>query len=214
MSSANGNQPDPDELDFSGNESQFEDLDLPGTDAQDSLGDFGAAEGGDPLASFGEMAEEAQPMQAEEVGDEAAAALEAESLVDEEPVEPEPSKKPKKAPREGIGMAGLGVFGFCGLSVLLLLALDAMVFKNWGFLFMLLMNVFWLMATAIPFIMWMGRKTLSFYEVALGIALAGIIVAVSLLLVELVRYGGEVTPKRAASASAAQLGSERINAVA
>ena len=117
MSNADGNQPDPNELDFSGDEAQFEDLDLPGTDAPDSLGDFGAAEGGDPLASFGEIAEEAQPMQAEEAGDEVAPALEAESLGEEESVEPETSKKPKKAPREGIGMAGLGVFGFCALSV-------------------------------------------------------------------------------------------------
>jgi hypothetical protein len=111
-------------------------------------------------------------------------------------------------------MAGMAVFGACGLSVLLLLVLDAMVFVNWEFMFMVLMNVFWLMATAIPFIMWMGRETLNFYEIVLGISLAGIIVAVALLLGELVAYEGEVSPKGGGAAAAIQLGSDNTTAVA
>ena len=104
-------------------------------------------------------------------------------------------------PKECIGLAGFAVFGVCALSILLLIALDVMVFLEWGFLFMLLMNVFWLIATAIPFIMWMGRKTLNFQEVMLGLSLVAIIIAATLLLVELVDYEGEVAPKGGAAAA-------------
>lgn len=125
-------------------------------------------------------------------------------------------EKREKAPSgEGRGMAGIAVMGFCGLSVLLLLALDAMVFLRQGFLFLLLINVFWLIATAIPLVMWLGRETLNFYEVVLGISLAGIVVAVSLLAAEwLVRYGGESKPKVGAAPITTQFGAERTSAVA
>jgi uncharacterized integral membrane protein len=225
VSNADGNQPDPNELNLPGDEEQLgdlEELDLPDTEAPDPLADLGdldLPDAGDPLADLD------QPAGLEAVADEGLEEVPAvsdafESLPEDsgsevEQAEPEASDqdaKPKREPGEGIGMSGLAVFGVCGLSVLLLLALDVMVFLKWGFLFMLLMNVFWLMATAIPFIMWMGRKTLNFYEVVLGVSLAGIIVAVSLLLVEMVDYEGEVKPKSAASA--VQLGSVRTIAVA
>lgn len=124
--------------------------------------------------------------------------------------------KGEKAPSgEGRGIAGIAVLGFCGVSILLLVALDAMVFLRQGFLFLLLINVFWLIATAIPLIMWLGRETLNFYEVVLGISLAGVVIAVSLLAAEwLVRYGGESKPKVGAVPMATQFGAERTSAVA
>lgn len=212
MSNADGNQPDPNDLDLPDNEDQFEALDLPGTDAPDPLGDFGDLEGGDPLADLGQQdGEAADAFSGEGVGD-VFEGMPEESADEIEPVAPKSSKKPRGEPRESIGMAGFAVFGFCGLSVLALLALDAMVFLKWGPIFMLFMNVFWLMATAIPFIMWMGRKKLNFFEVVLGLSLACIIVAVALLLVEMVAYEGEVKPKGVATA--VHPGSDRTMAVA
>ncbi len=215
VSNADGNQPDPNELNLPDNEEQFEALDLPGTDGADPLGglDFGSADGGDPLG-LGQTdggATESAPEESGAIGD-VFESMPAEADADVESAEPESSDKPQAEPREGIGMAGFAVFGFCGLSIVLLVALDAMVFMKWGFLFMLLMNVFWLIGTAIPFVMWMGRKTLNFFEVALGLSLAGILVAVSLLLMEMVDYGGEVKPK--GTVSAVQSPSDRTIAVA
>ena len=217
MSNADGNQPDPNELNLPGDDEQLDGLDgldLPETDGLEPLGDFGSLDLPDdsaPMEDFDGAVEE--PIGGEsveevsELGD-GFESLPEDSGADEELEEEEEAES---KPKEGIGLLGLAVFGVCGLSVLALLALDAMVFMGWGFLFMLLMNVFWLIATAIPFIMWMGRKTLNFQEVMLGLSLAAIIVAVSLLLVELVAYEGEVTPKGAA---AIQLGAENTIAVA
>lgn len=215
MSNADGKQPDPNELNLPGEDEQFgglEDLDLPGTDGPDPLGDFGdlnLPDAGDPLDDQGQTgANELEPLV-----DEGLEQVAAESQVEQsKPEKAQRDERRKREPREGVGMAGLAVFGVCGLSILLLLVLDAMVFLSWGFLFMLLMNVFWLMATTIPFIMWMGRKTLNFYEVVLGLSLAGIIIAVALLLVEMVDYEGEVKPKGVASA--VHLGADRTMTVA
>lgn len=230
MSNADGKQPDPNELNLPGDEEQLEDieeLDFPDSDASDPLSDLGGLElpdGSDPLAGAGLPGEDAAPILGssdqgvDEVPD-ATGALEsldeeAGGEVDEVDEETSDADEEEQAPaREGVGLAGMGVFGVCGLSIVLLVALDAMVFRNWGVLFMLLMNVFWLLATAIPFIMWMGRKTLSFYEVILGISLAAIIVSVALLLVELVDYQGEVTPK-GGTATAVQLGADSTITVA
>jgi hypothetical protein len=212
VSNADDNQPDPNELDLPDIENQFDALDLPSTDAPDSLGDFGDLGGGDPLADLGQPpGEVVDAFSGEEVGD-VLAEMPEESAGEVQPEAPKSRKKPRREPGEGIGTPGLAVFGFCGLSVLALLALDAMVFLDWGFLFMLLMNVFWLIATAIPFIMWMGRKRLNLFEVMLGLSLACIIIAVAILLVEMVGYGGEVKPKGVAAA--VHSGSDRTMAVA
>lgn len=225
MSNADGNQPDPNELNLPGDDEQLdglESLDLPDTDGPDPLGDLGGLDlpdGSEPLADLD--AEGTEPVAGEGLEEVPAMSDGFESLpddtgnqiVDDEPETPGAGQDSEAVPKEGIGLPELAVFGACGLSVLLLVALDAMVFRNWGFLFMLLMNVFWLMATAIPFIMWMGRKTLNFQEVMLGLSLAAIIIAVSFLLVELVDYEGEVKPKGGA-ASAVQLGAESTIAVA
>ncbi len=227
MSNADGNQPDPTELSLPGEDEQLdglEELDLPDADALDPLGDLGdldLPEAGDPLADLDQVDENGLEPLADEGLEEVPAMSDAFESLSEDPgseveqVEPETSDEDEtseREPRESIGMAGIAVFGVCGLSVISLFALDAMVFRHWGFIFMLLMNVFWLMATAIPFIMWMGRKTLNFYEVVLGLSLAGVIIAVALLLVEMVDYEGEVKPKGAAAA--VQLGSDRTIAVA
>jgi len=220
VSNDNDNKPNPDELDLpelddleSGG---LEDLDLPETEAGDPLSDLGEPdlpdsagldELSESLSEVDEAAEEA-PVETEaldstaEEGDEAPledfgpSPTESDEDVAQDQDEEEAERK------AGLGLPGLAVFGFCGLSVLTLLALDVMVFLKWGFLFFLLMNVFWLMATAIPFIMWMGRKTLNFYEVVLGISLAGIIIAVALLLAEVEDYKGEITPKGGGAARA------------
>ena len=213
MSNADGNQPDPNELNLPGDDEQsdaMEGLDLPDMDGQDPLGDFGSLDlpdGDGPLADpDGEGAELGSDDDLEEVpsmGD----AFESlpddpdDDIYQEDFETSEADEKTDAASKEGIGLAGMAVFGICALSVILLVALDVMVFMKWGFLFMLLMNVFWLMATAIPFIMWMGRKSLNFYEVMLGLSLAGIIIAVTLLLVEMVGYDGEVKPKGSAAAT-------------
>ena len=224
---SNGNQPDPNDLNLPGDDEQLdglEGLDLPDLDDAADIEDFGGLDlpdDGEPLEDFDSPALES--------GDEgvfegiSAESDDLESLpeelsdqADEDDLgmsEEEEEEETEAASKEGIGLTGLAVFAFCGLSVILLLVLDAMVFLGWGMLFMLFMNVFWLMATSIPFIMWMGRKTLNFQEVMLGLSLAAIIIAVSLLLVEMVDYEGEVKPKGGA-ASAVQLGVESTIAVA
>ena len=228
MSNPDGNQPDPNELNLPGDDEQLdglEDLELPGSEDAEPLADLGdldlpddgglptdlGADGTEPLD--GESLEDASEM------DDASDSL-TEDSSDEDDWESlgvsddsEEEEEEEAEPKKGIGLAGFAVFGLCALSILLLIALDVMVFLKWGFLFMLLMNVFWLIATAIPFIMWMGRKTLNFQEVMLGLSLAAIIVAVSLLLVEMVAYQGEVKPK-GGTASTTQLGAERTIAVA
>ncbi len=224
MSNADGNQPDPNELNLPGDDEQLdglEGLDLPDTDGLDPLGDLGGLDlpdGGDPLANL--ETDGAQPVADEGLEEVPAVSDAFESLpedsgsevAEDEPEASDADEQSETAPKEGMGLTGLAVFGVCGLSVLLLVALDAMVFKDWGFLLMLLMNVFWLMATAIPFIMWMGRKTLNFQEVMLGLSLAAIIIAVSLLLVEMVDYKGEVKPK--GGTAAVQLETAKTIAVA
>lgn len=222
---SNGNQPDPNELNLPGDDEQLdglEGLDLPDLDDAGDIEDFGnldLPEDGEPLADFDSPAPEAGDEGAFEEISAASDDLESfpEELSDQADEDDlgisEEEEETEAEPKEGIGLTGLAVFAFCGLSVILLLVLDAMVFLGWGMLFMLFMNVFWLMATSIPFIMWMGRKTLNFQEVMLGLSLAAIIIAVSLLLVEMVDYEGEVKPKGGA-ASAVQLGVESTIAVA
>jgi hypothetical protein len=221
VSNADGKQPDFDEFNLPGDEEQLEnleELDLPETsDPIGGLGGFDLPDGSDPLADIGEgQGAGPEPFGDGTEGIEEATAVGDESDTDMEESEAEAvdkKKKPTRVSGEGVGMAGLAVFGFCGLSVFLLFALDAMVFMSWGFFFMLFMNIFWLMATAIPLIMWLGRKRLNFYEILLGISLAAIIIAVALLLAEFAEYEGEATPK-GGTASAVQLGSERTIAVA
>ena len=232
MSNADGKQPDFDDFNLPGDEGQFEnleELDLP--DASDPLAGLELPDASDPLAGIeggdaagpgpvGGSAEDMEQVAAVEgAGEESTAGKKKRKAklpvmkAKKEKKRKEKAEKPVGEPGEGFGMAGLAVFGACGLSVLLLLVLDVMVFMKWGILFMLFMNGFWLLATAIPLIMWLGRKRLNFYEVMLGIALAAIILAVALLLAELANYGGEATPKGGA-ASAVQLGSESTIAVA
>lgn len=219
MSNVDGNQPDPDELNLPGDDEQLDelpDLDLPDSSDAEPLEDLGGLElpeGSEPLEALDD--DVAEPVGEEGLEEVSEAGDAFEGLPEDSASEDEPEdlEESEAEPKEGIGLAGFAVFGFCGLSVLLLLALDAMVFLPWGFLFMLLMNVFWLIATAIPFIMWLGRKTLNFQEVMLGLSLAAIIVAVALLLVEMVDYKGEVKPK-GGSASALQLGADNTIAVA
>lgn len=220
MSNADGNQPDPNELNLPGDDEQLdglEGLDLPDTDGLDALGDLGGLDlpdGAEPLTNLEPVADEGlEEVAAESDAFESLPEDSGSEVAEEEPETPDADKQSRTGPKEGMGLTGLAVFGVCGLSVLLLVALDAMVFKDWGFLLMLLMNVFWLMATAIPFIMWMGRKTLNFQEVMLGLSLAAIIIAVSLLLVEMVDYEGEVKAK-GGSAAAIQLEADRTIAVA
>lgn len=231
MSNADGNNLDPKKENLPGDDDLvggLGDLELPGLESQDPLGDLGGA------GAFGEGAPlgDLPAMEATgEIGQPAAGLPEAapEEALEESP-EDAKGKKKKRRPRaakekkekgeraplfEGLGIAGMAVLGFSGLSILLLLVLDAVAFLGHGFLFLLLINVFWLMATAIPFIMWMGRKTLNFYEVVLGISLAGIVIAVSLLAAEwLVQYKGESKPQVGAATISIQSGAERIIAVA
>jgi len=101
-------------------------------------------------------------------------------------------KKRERKEKASLGWVGFAVYGICGLSILLLLVLDVTVMRKWGLLLMGLMNLFWLVGTLIPFLLWMGRKTLNFFEVMLALSLAGILVALALLLLELVSYGGNV----------------------
>lgn len=225
MSNPDGNQPDPNELNLPGDDEQLdglEGLDLPDSDGLDALGDLGGLDLPDEGAPLENLEPDGAMPVADEGLEEVAAVSDAfESLPEDsgseiaqqEPDLPDADEESQAAPKEGIGLAGLAVFGICGLSVILLVALDAMVFKDWGFLLMLLMNVFWLMGTAIPFIMWMGRKTLNFQEVMLGLSLAAIIIAVSLLLVEMVDYEGEVKAK-GGTAAAVQSQADRTIAVA
>lgn len=229
MSNADGKQPDFDEFNLPGDEGQFEnleELDLP--DASDPLAGLELPDASDPLAGIeggdaaapGPDSEQVAPV--EDAGQESTAGKKKRKakspVVKEKKAKKEKKKKEKPEtpvgePGEGFGTAGLAVFAACGISVLLLLVLDVMVFMKWGILLMLFMNAFWLLATAIPLMMWLGRKRLNFYEVMLGIALAAIIIAVALLLAELANYGGEATPK-GGTASAAQLASESTIAVA
>lgn len=220
---SNGNQPDPNELNLPDDEQLdgLDGLDLPDLDDAETAGDFGSLDLPDEAESLGEFDSDGLEPASEEALEEMPAVSDgfetlpegANDEIEEKELASELEEEPEAAPKEGIGLTGLAVLGVCGLSVVLLLALDAMVFLGWGILFMLFMNVFWLMATAIPFIMWMGRKTLNFQEVMLGLSLAAIIIAVSLLLVEMVNYEGEVKPKGGA-ASAVQLGADRTIAVA
>ncbi len=234
MSNADGKQPDFDEFNLPGDEGQFEnleELDLP--DASDPLAGLELPDASDPLAGIeggdadgpgpvGASADDSEQVgSVEDAGQSTAGKKKRKAkspVVKEKKAKKEKKKKEKPEtpvgePGEGFGTAGLAVFAACGISVLLLLVLDVMVFMKWGILLMLFMNAFWLLATAIPLMMWLGRKRLNFYEVMLGIALAAIIIAVALLLAELANYGGEATPK-GGTASAAQLASESTIAVA
>ncbi len=219
MSNADGKQPDFDDFNLPGDEPPLENLDgldLPdASDPMSSLEELDLPEGGDlpPVSSPESAAEGVEEVAAvEETADEPATGKKKRKSKGAGKKK-ERKEKPARVAGEGVGPAGIATFAVCGLSVLGLLAMDAMVFKDWGILFMILVNVFWLMATAIPLIMWLGRKRLNFYEVMLGIALAGIIIAVMLLLGELARYGGETTPK-GGTAAALQLGAERTMALA
>ena len=220
MSNADGDNLDPNKLNLPGEGEPLGglgDLNLPDLESPDLLGEpgGGSVEAEAPLGDLPAL--EAAVEEATESPAETA----------EESPEEEKGKKKKRRARkakepgekapsgEGLGVAGLAMLGFCGLSILLLLVLDVVAFLGHGFLFFLLINVFWLMATAIPFIMWMGRKTLNFYEIVLSISLAGIVIAVSLLAAEwLVEYEGESKPKVGAATISTQLGAESTTALA
>ncbi len=233
MSKADDNQPDFNDFDLPGDEDQLENLDLP--DSADPMADFGSLDlptDDEPqvIDDAASAPEEMTPLGDEALEEESAAAEEgpaAGKKKGKKSKKPKKEKKPKakkeKKPKpkrqavegEGMGMAGIATFGFCGLSLLLLAAMDVMVFKNWGFMFLLFMNVFWAIGTAVPFIMWMGRKKLNFYEVMLGLAVIAIIIALGLFVGEMASYDGNVTPGGAgAPASTAQLGSPSTSVLA
>lgn len=232
MSKADDNQPDFNDFDLPGDEDQLENLDLP--DAADPMADFGsldlpsgdepqviddAASGPEEVTPLGDEAPEAEEAAEEEEAPTAGKKKGKKSKKPKKEKKPKAKKEKKPKPKrtavegEGMGMAGMATFGFCGLSLLVLVAMDIMVFKNWGLVFMLFMNGFWLIGTAVPFIMWMGREKLNFYEVMLGLVVVAIVVALSLFLGELASYDGEFTTK-GVSASTVQLGSTNTNALA
>ena len=227
MSNADDNQPDFNDFDLPGDEDQLENLDLP--DAADPMADFGSLDlpSGDEPQVIDDAAsgpEELSPLGDEALEEEAPAAGKKKGKKSKKPKkEKKPKAKKEKKPKpkrqavegeaKGMGMAGMATFGFCGLSLLVLAAMDVMVFKNWGFMLMLFMNVFWAIGTAVPFIMWMGRKKLNFYEVMLGLAVIAIIIALGVFVGEMASYDANVTPG-GAGASTAQLGSANTSVLA
>jgi cation transport ATPase len=112
------------------------------------------------------------------------------------------AKKAKQGAEEGMSLATIAVWAVCGISCLGLLVADAMIFSSRGgspstIVFIVFLSVFWLIATAIPFMLWKGRQTNTAYVVFLGISLAGILIANLLLLLELASYGGDIGAKGA-----------------
>ena len=109
-------------------------------------------------------------------------------------------RRPKQESDEEAGLVAYLVWAVCGISCLGVLVADVMIFSSRGassIVFIILLTVIWLMGTAIPFLLWKGRRTNTAYVVFLGISLAGILVANLLLLLELATYGGDIGAKGA-----------------
>jgi cation transport ATPase len=107
-------------------------------------------------------------------------------------------RKPRQESEEEAGLVAYLVWAVCGISCLSVLVADVMILASRGsssIVFIILLTVIWLMGTAIPFMLWKGRRTNTAYVVFLGISLAGILVANLLLLLELATYGGDIGEK-------------------
>lgn len=115
------------------------------------------------------------------------------------------ARKPKKRmpvlkPAEETGPIGSLVLAVCGVSCLVMLVTDVLILVSQGassILFIILLTTLWLMGTAIPYLLWKGRRDNTVYVVFLGISLAGILLANLLLLLELATYGGDIGAKGA-----------------
>ena len=111
-------------------------------------------------------------------------------------------RKPKQESEEGAGLVAYLVWAVCGISCLGVLVADVMILSSRGVSsigFIIMLTVIWLAATAIPFMLWKGRRTNDAYVVFLGISLAAILLANLLLLAELSTYGGDIRAKGAQS---------------
>ena len=109
-------------------------------------------------------------------------------------------RNPKRESEKRSGLVAGLVWGVCGISCLGLLAVDGMLLFNQespSIVFIVFLTIFWLMGTAIPFLLWKGGRTNTTYVVILGISLAGILFANLLLLLELAAYGGDIGAKKA-----------------
>ena len=109
-------------------------------------------------------------------------------------------RRPKRKSEKGTELVAYLVWAVCGISCLGMLAVDGMLLfsqESSSIVFIVFLTIFWLMATAIPFLLWKGGRTNTVYVVILGISLAGILVANLLLLLELARYGGDIGAKGA-----------------
>lgn len=183
MSNADGENLEPDGFDLEGDEFEFAGDDTLASD------DESAAAGDDSTpVDDGLISEE--PVLSDDAAEE-----EEEEKEEEEVAAPVANMKSTK---EGPGLVGYAVWAICGLSCVCLAAANVKIFmdhESQAVIFLVFMNLIWLMGTAIPFLLWVGRKTINTYVVMLGLSLAGVLIAVGFLLMELVTYGGDIKAK-------------------
>jgi hypothetical protein len=211
---------DDENLDSEGFDLEGDDFDLSGDDMLASDDDSAAA--GDDLAPADE------PVSEETAAEEGLGDLDAlEPVVSDDASEEEEEDEAvapvakKKSFEEGPGLVGYAVWAICGLSCVCLAVANVMIFLDHGsssLIFLVFLNLLWLLGTLIPFLLWMGRKANDTYVVMLGLSLAGVLLAVGFLLMELVPYGGDIKAKGAPQVSriapAAQSSAESIRATA
>ncbi len=199
MSNADGENLDPDGFDLEGDEFEIAGDDMLASDDE-------SAAAGDDLAPVddGLNSEEAVVEEGLEDLDSLEPVLSEEASEEEEDEEEAAAPVAKmKSTKEGPGPVGYAVWAICGLSCVCLAAANVMVFLDHGsqgIIFLVFMNLLWLMGTSIPFLLWVGRKANNMYVVMLGLSLAGVLIAIGFLLMELVTYGGDIKAKSAPQA--------------
>ncbi len=89
----------------------------------------------------------------------------------------------------------LAISGLVLLAVIVinLYALIAYGFGSWFFL--LIFDILGIALAAVPLLLWTARESLNFFDVALGVSLAAIIISSMMVLLEISRYGGDIKAK-------------------
>jgi len=122
---------------------------------------------------------------------------------DKEPAEkrPKKSKTPKKSKSATADDGGgMPILAICGVMLLGLVGLDIYVVLSYFqaaamfFVLLIVMNILGLVAVSVPYFCWTVRRTISIYEVCLGLAVVALVIGSAALIIELTRYGGQLEP--------------------